>query len=112
MAARKQAQIPRRHRPGIREYAESADRAVPRRKYREANRQNMKHYHLAQINVGRMVAPVDSPRMAGFVALLDPVNREAEQAPGYVWRLQTPAGNATGVQAFDDPRILVNYSIW
>ncbi len=59
-----------------------------------------------------MSAPLDSPKMAGFVALLDPVNRLAEQSPGYVWRLQGDEGNATAIQAFEDPLILVNFSIW
>jgi len=68
----------------------------------------MRHYHLAQMNIARMVAPLDSPAMAGFVALLDPVNRQAEQSPGFVWRLQ----EATTVQAFEDPAMLVNFSIW
>ena len=72
----------------------------------------MRHYHLAQINVGRLIAPRESPQIAGFMELLDPVNRIAEQSPGFVWRLQTDEGNATGVRAFDDPAILMNFSVW
>ena len=45
------------------------------------------HYHLAQVNVARMVAPLDSPELAPFVARLDAVNAEADRAPGFVWRL-------------------------
>jgi len=44
-------------------------------------------FQLAQINIGRLVAPIDDPRLADFVAHLDPVNRLAEAAPGFVWRL-------------------------
>jgi Domain of unknown function (DUF3291) len=44
--------------------------------------------HLAQINIGRLIAPVDDPRIAGFVSQLDPVNAIADAAPGFVWRLQ------------------------
>lgn len=69
-------------------------------------------YHLAQINVARMLAPLDSPVMAEFVALLTVVNAEADASLGFVWRLQTPDGDATSVQAFDDPMVLVNMSVW
>jgi hypothetical protein len=72
----------------------------------------MTHYHLAQINVARMLAPLDSPQMAPFVALLDPVNQMAERTPGFVWRLKTEEGNATAVQAFEDPMVIVNFTIW
>ena len=72
----------------------------------------MTHYHLAQINIARMLGPIDSAVMAEFVANLDPVNRLAESSPGFVWRLQTPAGDAALPQTFDDPLIIVNFSIW
>jgi hypothetical protein len=52
-------------------------------------------YVLAQVNIGRLTAPLDSPRIAGFVAALDSVNAVADAAPGFVWRLQTEDGNAT-----------------
>src|SRR5947209_5789560 len=72
----------------------------------------MTHYHLAQINIGRMLGPIDSAVMAEFVANLDAVNQIADASPGFVWRLQTDAGDATSVQAFDDPLMIVNFSIW
>jgi len=65
-------------------------------------------YHLAQVNVARMKAPLDAPEMADFVALLPIVNAEADATPGFVWRLATPDGDATSIHAFDDPMILVN----
>lgn len=68
----------------------------------------MKHYHLAQVNIGRIVGPLDSAVMADFVAQLDSVNALADQSTGFVWRLQ----DATGVQAYEDPLILVNLSVW
>ena len=74
-------------------------------------------YHLAQVNIGRMRAPLDSPELAGFVAALEPVNALADAAPGFVWRLQTEDGNATGVRAFEwdaagSAGVLVNMSVW
>lgn len=72
----------------------------------------MKQFQLAQINIARMVAPLDDPIMAGFVAQLDAINAIADQSPGFVWRLQTEDGDATGINAFADARILINMSVW
>ncbi len=69
-------------------------------------------YHLAQLNIGRVRAPVDDPLMDGFTSRLDEINHIADTAPGFVWRLQTEEGNATSIHAFDDPMLLVNMSVW
>ncbi len=74
-------------------------------------------YQLAQVNIARLRAPVDSPLLTDFVAALDPVNAVAESAPGFVWRLQTEDGNATSVRAFEwdqagSAGIIVNMSVW
>jgi heme-degrading monooxygenase HmoA len=69
-------------------------------------------YHLAQVNIARMLAPLDDPLMAGFVAQLDTVNALADSSPGFIWRLQTAEGDATSLRPYDDDRILVNMSVW
>jgi hypothetical protein len=69
-------------------------------------------HHLAQINVARLLAPIDAPEITDFVAALDPVNERADRAAGFVWRLQTEEGNATSVHAFDDPLVILNLSVW
>jgi hypothetical protein len=69
-------------------------------------------FHLAQINIGRLVAPLDDPRIAGFVAQLDGINALAEQSPGFVWRLKSDSGNATDIAYNDDPFVIVNMSVW
>jgi len=66
------------------------------------------HYHLAQLNVGRMLGPLDSPVMAEFVAQLPLVNAVADRSDGFVWRLT----EATEVRPYDDPLILINLSVW
>lgn len=43
--------------------------------------------HLAHLNVATLRYPLDDPRMAPFVEMLDPVNASADAAPGFVWRL-------------------------
>ena len=72
----------------------------------------MSNYHLAQINIGRMLAPIDDPIMAEFVAQLPAINALADASPGFVWRLQTESGDATSVKVYDDDRIIVNMSVW
>jgi len=72
----------------------------------------MPEFHLAQINIATMKAPLDSPVMAGFVSRLAEINALADTAEGFVWRLQTPEGDATYLRPYDDERILVNLSVW
>ena len=72
----------------------------------------MRHYHIAQINIALMRAPLSDPLMAGFVAELACINAIADTSPGFVWRLQSEVGDATSIRAFDDERILINMSVW
>lgn len=73
----------------------------------------MTGYHLAQINVGRLLAPVDDPRIADFVANLDRINALADGTPGFVWRLVGEGNNATDIQPRpDDPLFAINMSVW
>jgi heme-degrading monooxygenase HmoA len=72
----------------------------------------METFQLAQLNVGRMLAPVDAPEIAGFVAELEPINRLADAAPGFIWRLQTEAGDATSLRPTEDDLFLINMSVW
>jgi hypothetical protein len=69
-------------------------------------------HHLAQVNIARVRAPIDSPQLADFVAGLEPINALADASPGFVWRLQTDAGDATAIRPYDDDRIMVNMSVW
>jgi hypothetical protein len=72
----------------------------------------MADHQLAQLNVARLVAPLDSARLAEFVAALEPINRLADGSPGFVWRFQTEEGDATSVRPFEDDTIIVNMSVW
>jgi Domain of unknown function (DUF3291) len=70
-------------------------------------------FHLAQINIARALAPLDDPLLADFVAQLDEINALAERSPGFVWRLTGENGASSSyVRAFDDPRMLINMSVW
>ena len=69
-------------------------------------------HHLAQLNIARLVAPLDSLRLADFVAALVEINALAEASPGFVWRLQTPEGDATSLRPYADERVIVNLTVW
>ena len=75
-------------------------------------RRDAPEIHLAQLNVARLLAPLDTPKLADFVAALDPINALADAAPGFVWRLQTDAGDATAIRMLDDDMLIVNMSVW
>lgn len=72
----------------------------------------MSGYHLAQINVGKLKAPIDAPETADFKNNLDRINALAESSPGFVWRLTGEGNDATDLVAFDDPLIITNLSVW
>jgi hypothetical protein len=72
----------------------------------------MSAYELAQLNIGIIKAPMDSPVMADFAAALARINALAERSPGYRWRLQTPDGDATAIRPFENENLLVNMSVW
>lgn len=70
-------------------------------------------WHLAEINLARVKAPLTDPMMAGFVAQLDAINRLADESPGFVWRLKAEDGAASSYIPLDgDARLIVNMSVW
>src|ERR1700681_245890 len=69
-------------------------------------------HHLAQINISRLLAPLDDPKIAEFVAQLEPINALADKAPGFVWRLQSESVNATDIAYSADHFVIVNMSVW
>jgi hypothetical protein len=69
-------------------------------------------YHLAQLNVGLVRAPTDSPRLADFMAGIDPVNAAADATPGLVWRLQDGDGPGATALRPRGPDFMVNMSVW
>ena len=71
----------------------------------------MAAHHLAQLNIARLRAPIDSPELADFVAQLTEINALGERSPGYVWRLQDDSGDATALRPFE-PDIIVNLTVW
>ncbi|MDH5228627.1 MAG: DUF3291 domain-containing protein [Gammaproteobacteria bacterium] len=64
-----------------------------------------KQYYIAQMNLVKVLAPLDDPRMADFVDQLDYINQLADDAAGFVWRYQDEH------DVYDDD-ILLNMSVW
>jgi heme-degrading monooxygenase HmoA len=69
----------------------------------------MTAWHVAQVNVARLLQPVESPKTQEFISLLDPVNALADDTRGFVWRLSA----TSSMEPTDaDPMIVVNLSVW
>lgn len=67
---------------------------------------------LAQLNIAKMLYPLESLEMEGFTSNLDRINALAEQSEGFVWRLKNDSPDAaTGTQYFGED-IIVNLSTW
>lgn len=71
----------------------------------------MSKYHIAQLNIAKLKAPIESPQLKDFVDNLDRINALADQSPGFVWRLQTEEGDATSIDFFGSDQI-ANMSVW
>ena len=70
-------------------------------------------HHLAEFNIARLRAPLEATENDEFVSVLEAVNVIAEVSPGFVWRLTADdERSASYVQVYDDPLLIVNYSIW
>ena len=69
-------------------------------------------YHLAQVNIAKFRLSQEHPVNADFINNLDRVNAVAESQPGFIWRFTGSGNNALDVQAFDDPKLVVNMSVW
>ncbi|MGA9996333.1 MAG: DUF3291 domain-containing protein [Pyrinomonadaceae bacterium] len=69
-------------------------------------------YHLAQLNIARMRAPMEDTVMQGFVSQLEAIYAVAESASGFVWRLKAEDFISSPVRAAGDARLIVTMSVW
>ncbi len=72
----------------------------------------MNKLSIAQLNIAKMLAPLDSPVMADFVNNLNRINALAESSEGFIWRLKDDANNATSIKIYNDDFLIVNMSVW
>jgi len=72
----------------------------------------MPSYVLAQLNIARLLHPIESPQLQGFVDNLDRINAVADASKGFVWRLKSDdPDNANNADTFGDD-VIVNMSTW
>ena len=72
-------------------------------------------FHLAELNVGRLVAPTDDPRVAEFMNALDKINGMGKRMPGFVWMMEgsgEPGTGNTEAKIAGDPRYVSNLTVW
>ncbi|WP_298912803.1 DUF3291 domain-containing protein [uncultured Roseobacter sp.] len=72
-------------------------------------------YHLAELNVGRLIAPTDDPRVAEFMANLDRINGLGKRMPGFVWMMEgsgEPGTGNTDAKIDGDPQYVANLTVW
>ena len=72
-------------------------------------------YHLAELNVGRLQAPTDDPRVAEFMANLDRINGMGKRMPGFVWMMEgsgEPGTGNTDAKIEGDPQYVSNLTVW
>ena len=69
--------------------------------------------HLAELNIGRLIAPREDPRVAEFMQNLDLINGLGKRMPGFVWMMEGEAGEGNTATAIDgDPQYIPNLTVW
>ncbi|MDX2005604.1 MAG: DUF3291 domain-containing protein [Meiothermus sp.] len=69
-------------------------------------------YHLAQFNIAKMNAPLETEIMREFREGLEPMNALAERSPGYIWHLRGENGSSSSdIRPYGED-ILINLSVW
>lgn len=72
-------------------------------------------FHLAELNIGRLLAPTDDPRVADFMNNLDRINGMGKRMPGFVWMMEGSGEPGTGNTANKidgDPQFVSNLTVW
>ena len=72
-------------------------------------------HYLAELNIGRLLAPTDDPRVAEFMAALDRVNGMGKRMPGFVWMMEgsgEPGTGNTAAKLDSDPQFVSNLTVW
>lgn len=70
---------------------------------------------LAELNIGRLVAPTDDPQVADFMNNLDKINGMGKRMPGFVWMMEgsgAPGTGNTDAKIDGDPLFVSNLTVW
>lgn len=71
--------------------------------------------HIAELNIGRLVAPTDDARVSEFMNALDRINGLGKRMPGFVWMMEgsgEPGTGNTENNIGDDPQFVANLTVW
>ena len=71
--------------------------------------------HLAELNIGRLVAEPGDARVAEFMGALDKINGMGKRMPGFVWMAEgsgEPGTGNTENNIGDDPKFVANLTVW
>lgn len=71
--------------------------------------------HLAELNIGRLVAPTSDTRVQEFMDNLDFVNGAGRRMPGFVWMMEGSGEPGTGNvenHIGADPQLVANLTVW
>ena len=72
-------------------------------------------HNLAELNIGRLIAPMDDPRVAEFMSALDSVNGLGKRMPGFVWMMEgsgVPGTGNTANSVGEDAQLIPNLTVW
>jgi hypothetical protein len=72
-------------------------------------------HHIAELNIGRLLAPTDDPRVAEFMGNLDRINGLGKRMPGFVWMMEGSGAPGTGNtenSIAGDPQLVTNLTVW
>ena len=75
----------------------------------------MDDFHLAELNLGRLLAPTDDPRVGEFMNALDRINGLGKRMPGFVWMMEGSGGPGTGntdAKIGGDAQFVSNLTVW
>ena len=70
---------------------------------------------IAELNIGRLVAPTDDARVAEFMTALDRINGMGKRMPGFVWMMEgsgEPGTGNTENAIGGDPQFVANLTVW
>ena len=75
----------------------------------------MDGFHLAELNVGRLLAPTEDPRVAEFMNALDRINGLGKRTASFVWMMEgsgAPGTGNTDAKIGGDAQFVSNLTVW
>lgn len=69
----------------------------------------MSKFNLAQVNIAKMLAPMNDPIMKDFFDNVDRINALAYKHEGFIWQLED---KDLAKNVFQDESLIINISVW